>query len=386
MNCRADRSVAVEPRSDWDGHGGVLEIDLEAIAANWRLLAAQVAPAACAAVVKADAYGLGAAPVARALAEAGCRTFFVALPHEGAEVREAVGDGPAIAVLGGYFPDAEALYARRRLGPVLSTPGQISAWQAAAWRDAAGSVPAYVHVDTGINRLGLAMAEWNALCAGDGLARLGLAGVISHLACADEPAHPLNARQLAAFRAVLQGLPEPLPGSLANSSGIFLGSTFHFGLVRPGAALFGINPTPGRPNPMHPVVRLRGRILQVRQIDRGEAVGYGATFVAPTQRKLATVAVGYADGLHRASSNRGRVFCQSFPAPIVGRVSMDMITIDLTDVPKNTAQPGDFVDIIGPSHDVDAAAAEAGTIGYEVLTALGRRYRRRYLGTDTAAR
>lgn len=355
----------------------MLEIDLDAIAANWCLLAARVAPATCAGVVKADAYGLGAAPVARALARSGCRVFFVALPGEGAVVREAVGDGPVVAVLGGYLHDAAALYARHRLSPVLSTEDQLAAWPAMA-----GIVPAYAHVDTGINRLGLSAAAWRALCAsGDGVARLGLAGVISHLACADEPGHPLNAAQSASFRAHLDAMPARLPGSLANSSGVFLGGDFHFDMVRPGAALYGVNPTPGRPNPMRPVVRLRGRILQVRQIDRGEAVGYGATFIAPAPRKLATVAVGYADGLHRASSNRGRVFCNSHPTPIVGRVSMDMITIDLTDVPRNSVQPGDFVEIIGPHHDVDAAAADAGTIGYEVLTGLGRRYRRRYRGT-----
>jgi alanine racemase len=354
----------------------VLDIDLDAIAANWRQLAERAAPAACAAVVKADAYGLGAAEVARTLARAGCRTFFVALPHEGVVVRAAVGEGPGIAVLGGFFAEAEALYGRHLLSPVLSTTDQVR-----AWRRLAGSVPAYLHVDTGMSRLGLPLAEWRTLAAtGEGLAQLGLAGVISHLACAEDAAHPKNPAQLAAFRAVLSGLPEPLPGSLANSSGIFLGTGYHLDMVRPGAALYGVNPTPGRPNPMRPVVRLRGRILQVRQIDRGEAVGYGASFIAPTPRKLATVAVGYADGLHRASSSRGRVFCHSHPAPIVGRVSMDMITVDLTDVPKSSVQPGDSIDIIGPEYDVDAAAADAGTIGYEVLTSLGRRYRRRYLG------
>jgi alanine racemase len=372
----ADRTeTAAEQDPGWDGHGGVLEIDLDAIIANWRLLSARAAPAACAAVVKADAYGLGAAAVVRALARAGCSSFFVALPAEGAVVREAAGPEARVAVLGGFLPEAAALYRRHALIPVLSAPEQID-----AWRPTGGSAPAFIHVDTGMSRLGLTHAEWSALdVSGGGLERLGVIGVISHLACAEEADNPANAAQLAAFRAALAALPRPLPASLANSSGIFLGADYHFDLVRPGAALYGVNPAPGSPNPMRPVVRLRGRILQVRQIDRGVPVGYGASFIAPAPRKLATVAVGYADGLHRAASSRGRVLCHSHPAPIVGRVSMDMITVDVTDVPQDAARPGESVDIIGPGRDIDAVAADAGTIGYEILTSLGSRFRRRYL-------
>lgn len=339
------------------------------------MLADRVAPAACAAVVKADGYGLGAIPVGHALIKAGCRTFFVATPGEGAALRKAIGRGATIGVLDGYLDDAVPAYRTHALAPVLSEPGQIAAWE----RDRPDDGRAFVHVDSGINRLGLSPADWRALAGREGIAeRLGLAGVISHLACADVPEHPQNPHQLATFRAAMAALAVPLQASFANSSGIFLGRDYHFDLARPGAALYGVNPTPGRGNPMRPVVRLLGRILQVRHIDRGEAVGYGAAFIAPGPRKLATVAVGYADGLHRSASNRGHVLCQSHKAPIVGRVSMDMMTIDVSDVPDLAIRPGLAVEVIGPGHDVDAAAADAGTIGYEILTSLGRRYRRRY--------
>lgn len=357
----------------------MLEVDLGAIVDNWRQLCRRVSPATCSAVVKADAYGLGAAEVSAALAGAGCSVFFVALPNEGAIVRQAVGPGPTIAILSGYFREAKAIYAGNALSPVLSTVEQLTDWQADG--TAAGARP-YLHVDSGMNRLGLAPTEWQELAAAPAaLSLLNPAGIISHLACADEPDHPMNRTQLAQFRSALSRLPQPLPASLANSSGIFLGPDYHFAMARPGAALYGVNPTPGRRNPMRPVVRLRARVLQVRHIDRGEAVGYGASFIAPSDRKLATVAVGYADGLLRASSNRGRVSCKSYDAPIVGRVSMDMITIDITDAAQNAVQPGDAVDVIGPHRDVDAVAADAGTIGYEILTALGRRYQRRYVGS-----
>lgn len=334
-------------------------------------------------MVKADGYGLGAAAVARRLHRAGCRTFFVALPHEAIVVRQAVGNQSVVGVLGGYFSEVAELYRTHRLTPVLSTPEQVTAWCA---RKGGPDAPAYVHVDTGMNRLGLAPEEWRALCSSsDTMAALSIAGLISHLACADEPGHPQNAAQLAAFNAARETAPQALPGCFANSSGIFLGSDFHFDMVRPGAALYGVNPTPGADNPMHPTVRLRARILQVRHIDREGTVGYGATFLASSARKLATVAVGYADGLHRAVSNRGRVACHSCLAPIVGRVSMDMITIDITDISHEPVQPGDFVDVIGPHYDVDAVAADAGTIGYEILTSLGRRYQRRYHGDGAPA-
>ena len=333
-------------------------------------------------MVKADGYGLGAAAVARRLHRAGCRTFFVALPHEATVVRDAVGSQSVVSVLGGYFSEVAELYRAHRLTPVLSTPEHVTAWCA---RKSGSEVPAYIHVDTGMNRLGLAPDEWRALCASsDTMASLNIAGLISHLASADDPSHPQNAAQLAAFKATRAAAPNPVPGCFANSSGIFLGADYHFDMVRPGAALYGVNPTPGAVNPMRQTVRLRGRILQVRHIDREETVGYGATFLASSARKLATVAVGYADGLHRALSNRGRVAYHSCLAPIVGRVSMDMITIDITDISHEPAQPGGFVEIIGPHYDVDAVAADAGTIGYEILTSLGRRYQRRYHGDGAA--
>ena len=360
---------------DGGTYGCILDIDLDAIAANWRLLRDRVFPAECAAVVKADAYGLGATPVARALHRAGCRTFFVALPDEGSVVREAVGEEPVIGVLNGYPNKTNIIYKNKNLSPVLNSISELDSWICGQH---APQVNPFVHIDTGINRLGLAPADWQGFC--DRLPTLNLAGVLSHLACADEPDHAQNEQQLAVLRDAMTRLPGSTLVSFANSSGIFLGPEYHFQMVRPGAALYGVNPTPGRTNPMQPVVRLHGRILQVRQIDQGQTVGYGATYSAHATRKIATVAVGYADGLHRASSNRGRVFCQSFEAPIVGRVSMDMITIDVTDIPSHAARPGEWVDVIGPRHDVDAVATDAGTIGYEILTSLGRRFHRRYSG------
>lgn len=353
-------------------------IDLDAVVANWRLLAAQSPTAECAAVVKADAYGLGADRIAPALARAGCRTFFVAHFDEGLRLR-AVLPTSRIAVLHGAPVGAERDAVDAALVPVIGTLDGIDRWSATA-RSLGRTLPAFVHIDTGMNRLGLESCDVGTLAAApDRLAGIGVQGWISHLACADEKDHPLTALQLRRFRHAVARLP-PAPLSLSNSSAIFRGPELHFDLTRPGVALYGVNPTPEAPNPMHPVVSLHGRILQVRQVGAGESIGYGAGFTANRPMTSVTLSVGYADGFMRALGNRGHVVIGGVPAPVVGRVSMDLTTVDATEVPAAALVEGGFAQIIGGKNDVDAVAGCAGTIGYEILTALGSRYHRVYLG------
>lgn len=359
--------------------GGVLEIDLAGVVANWRLLSQRVAPAGCAAVVKADAYGLGAAPVAGALAASGCRRFFVATLDEGLALRAALPGPIEIAVFNGPPPGSAAEFAAHELVPVLNDPGQIAEWDGLA-AGLADKLPAILHIDTGMARLGLSAAEFEQLA--DGLRRPGAIcwrAVISHLACADDPVHPLNTQQCARFSAAHCRLAD-LPASLAASSGIFLGRDFHFDFVRPGAALYGVNPQPGLPNPMRQIVRLRARILQIRDVDAGQPVGYGAAHVMSAAGRLATVAVGYADGWPRSMSHHGSGSIGGVRVPLIGRVSMDLSVFDVSAVDPSLAQPGSFIELLGDEYGVDAAAAECGTIGYEMLTALGRRYHRVYRG------
>jgi alanine racemase len=353
--------------------GAVLDIDLGAIVANWRTLAARAAPAACAGVVKANGYGLGAAEVARVLADAGCRQFYVATLDEGIALRAALGTTAEIAVFNGPLPGSAAEFVAARLIPVLNEPGQIAAWDAVSKREEKPA--AMIHVDTGLNRLGLSSAEFAAFL--DRLRGPGFATVISHLACAETPGHPLNTVQRKRFLAVCKNLPG-LKASLAASSGVFLGADYHFDEVRPGAALYGVNPCPGRPNPMRPAVRLSARIVQVRKIDRGESVGYGAAHVMDGPGILATAAIGYADGWPRSLSHRGCGWLAGKRVPLLGRLSMDLTTFDVSAVDPAALHPGATIELIGDNYGVDDAAADAGTIGYEVLTALGARYHRTY--------
>lgn len=357
--------------------GTVLEIDLGAVVANWRLLAATAAPAICAAVVKANAYGLGAVPVARALMAAGCRKFFVATFDEGLELRAAFGVEPEIAVFNGPLPGSAADFAAARLIPVLNDPGQIEAWTTVAAPDKQLPI---VHIDTGMSRLGLSSAEFEQCL--DLIAAVGASMLISHLACAETPDHALNTAQRARFIAAHQQLPS-LKASLAASSGIFLGRDYHFDLVRPGAALYGVNPCPGAANPMRPVVRLRAKIVQVRKIDRGESVGYGAAHIMDGPGLLATAAIGYADGWLRSLSHRGCGWLAGKRVPLLGRLSMDLATFDVSAVPATELYPGNMIELIGEHYGVDTAAADAGTIGYEMLTALGTRHHRVYRETPS---
>jgi alanine racemase len=359
--------------------GGVLTIDLAAIRANYLLLRQRLGAAACAAVVKADAYGLGAAQVAPVLAEAGCRHFFVTHLEEAISLRPLLPARATLFVLNGLPPGTEPDALRHDAIPVLNSPAQVDAWGALA-RAHGRALPAILQADTGMSRLGLSPAECRMLIEEphrlDGIAVLY---VMSHLACAEQQDHPLNAQQLSRFRDARRALPKA-PASFANSSGIFLGPNYHFDLARPGAALYGIAPVAGQSNPMRPVVRLHGRIVQVREIEAEVTVGYGATWRSSGSRRIATVSVGYADGFPRSLSNRGTAFIGANEVPLVGIVSMDTVTFDVSSVPPDMLEPGSSIELIGEHNPVEAVARRAGTIGYELLTNLGHRYQRRYVG------
>jgi alanine racemase len=359
------------------GCGAILTVDLDAIAANYRLLRDRLNGTDCAAVVKADAYALGADRVAPVLFAEGCRHFFVALLDEGVALRSHLPEA-SIYVLNGPTPNTEPIYAEHDLVPVLNHLGQVERWR--HYCVGHGSRSAAIHVDTGMNRLGLGADEVARLAA-DPMALQGihLAYIVSHLVTSEQADHQLNATQLARFIEMRRSLPKA-PASLANSSGIFLGPAYQFDLARPGIAIFGGNPTPGQPNPMRGVVRLDGRIVQVRDVDSPMTVGYGATHRVPRKGKLATISVGYADGYTRALSGRGSCLIGEYRVPVVGRVSMDLISVDVTDVPTHLVEEGGLVELLGPTHSVDDLAREAGTISYEILTSLGPRYHRRYVG------
>lgn len=369
-----------------------LHIDLDALAANWRKLRDEAAPAECAAVLKADGYGTGAAMAAGALWQAGCRRFFVAHAEEALALRPHLPQA-AIHCLHGVPAGAADALAEADIVPVLSTPQQIERWLAEASRRAR-RLPAMLHVDTGMNRLGLSNEEFEMLLNGTALAGLSLEAVISHLACADEPEAPLNAEQARRFQALRTRLPG-VKGSLANSAGIFLGPAFRHDLVRPGIALYGANPLSpsagsahGR-SVMREVVRLSAPILRVARVDRPESVGYGATYRVEKPSQIATIGVGYADGFLRSLSNRGHAAIKGrhgyVRVPLVGRVSMDLITLDVSALAPEECVPGTMVDLIGGGMPLEEQAEAAGTIPYELLTSLGRRYRRFYTGQEGAA-
>jgi alanine racemase len=359
-----------------------LTIDVGAIVANWRDLVARAAPAECAAVVKADAYGCGLEPVADALREAGCRAFFVAHLSEAQRLR-AVSAGAVIYVLNGLPPGHAPAFAKGNFRPILGSLAEIEEWQAfrAATHWTGGAA---LQIDTGMSRLGLSLADAAELARRPAGKRSGIDLLLSHFACSEQPGHPLNAQQMSRFREVRSLFPS-MRGSLANSSGIFLGPDAHHDLVRPGAALYGVNPTPDHLNPMRSVATLEGRIVQVREIDAGETVGYGATWTARRPSRLAIVSIGYADGFPRASggtdlSPGADAIVAGHRCPLAGRVSMDLMAVDVTDLPDEKPQRGDSVALLNDEIGVDEVGSAAGTIGYEVLTRLGARYRRVYVG------
>jgi len=325
-------------------------------------------------VVKAQAYGLGAVPVARRLYAEGARHFFVGHVEEGLELRPHL-PGAMIAVLNGFNAAEAGAYAAHGLAPVLGSLAEIAAFRALC--AAAGrALPALLHVDTGMNRLGLPAAELAALQQNHAL----LAGicwlyVMTHLVSSELPGDPVNAVQAARFRAACAGLPA-MPTSIANSSGIFLGAGFRSDLARPGAALYGLNPTPSQPNPMRPTFRLTAPVVQLRAIGMGETVGYNATWVASRPSRVATVALGYADGYLRAASNRAQAGFGGLRLPLIGRVSMDLLTFDATDHPSLGV--GSTLELVGPAVPADEVGGWAGSSGYEILTSLGHRAARRF--------
>ena len=358
--------------------GATLTINLAALAANWRTVRDEVAPAECGATIKADGYGCGAAEVARALWDAGCRTFFVALPMEGKLVRDTL-PYAIIYVLDGLFAGQAAFYVEHGLRPALASPEEIAEWAEAS----GGEHKAAVHVDTGINRLGLSHAQAEALAADKGLMqRAGLCLLMSHLQSGDDADAAMNAIQLERF-ASLRKLFPALPASLANSPGSFLGKAFAHDTARPGVALYGGNPFAGKPNPFRPVVRLVAPVLQVRDVAAGEGVGYSATWRAGQPSRIAVIGAGYADGVSRhlswpAHGGPAEVLITGVRCPVVGRVSMDMITVDVTDLPAAKVSRGTQAVLLGDGISVDDWGRWAGTIPYEILTSLGRRYAKVY--------
>ena len=344
----------------------VLTIDLDAVAANWRALDALTPPGVeTAAVVKADGYGLGAAPVATRLRAEGARTFFTALAEEAATLRESLGDGPAIYFFSGLLPGDADLCRGHDLIPCLNSPAQIAEFE----RSLSGR-PCAIQIDSGMNRLGLEADE--ALRAADAITRLAPGLAMSHLACADEPDHPMNALQAEAFDRVCASIPAARR-SLSATGGILLGPRWTHDLTRPGIGLYGGAPFTGA----RPVVTLSLPVIQVRDMAPGESAGYGAAWTATRPSRVATVAAGYADGLLRAIGSGGVTLRAGDAAcPLVGRVSMDLITVDVTDLPRVP----DRLDILDARQTVDDLARVAGTIGYEILTGLGGRYQRVYKG------
>lgn len=353
----------------------LLTVDLDAVAANFGTLRAMLGGGDCAAVVKADAYGLGAIPVSRRLIDEGCRSFFVATLDEALALRQALGGSPRIFVLNGLAPGSEACAVESDLTPVLNSLPRLARWRQEAARLGC-RLPAALQVDSGMARLGMDERDISALVNDpSALAGIDLVLLMSHLACADERSHPSNALQAEAFARMRSLFPQ-VPASLANSSGMFLGSHFHMDLARPGAALYGINPTPFAENPMQPVVTLQARVIQTRLVPGGTGVGYGHVHKTDTTTRLAVLGIGYADGWRRDSQLGARF--EGVNLPRAGRVSMDSLIVDASAIPEHRLTEGVWVDLINSEQTVDDAAAAAGTIGYEILCAIGARVTRQY--------
>lgn len=363
---------------------GKLVIDLGAIASNWRAVQARLgAGVQAGAVIKADAYGLGATRVVPALYSAGCRTFFVANLNEAQLVRELLGPSARIIVLSGCAPGEEPRFVGLDVEPVLISLEMAERWLEVVGARECGSV---LKVNSGMGRLGLEPEELTRLLSRADFLDAGCTTLMSHLACADDASHPLNTVQLDRFTAMFAEFKRRVPAataSLANSSGVFLSPEYHFDLVRPGFALYGGNPVEGRANPMKSVVSIELPVLQVRHLGVGEAIGYGATFVTSRKSVVLTVAGGYADGVFRSAAERAYVRVGDYRLPVVGRVSMDSIVVDATDLPGGACpRVGETVMLLGSELSVEELAQNMGTIGYEVLTSLGRRYRRTYVQGD----
>jgi len=375
--------MSIFDTADTASSSATLTVDLTALVSNWRALGARAGTEASA-VVKADAYGVGIEPAATALAAAGCTSFFVAHLSEGIRVRTVAPDA-TVYVLNGLLPGTCGSYAQHGLSPVLGSHEELLEW--AAFRQTGANVrPAALHVDTAMNRLGLWKGEGLTLARERtgviSAAEIGL--VMSHFASSEVEADPANARQIEAFAEVTAALPG-IPASLKNSSGHFLKGCPSYQLTRPGYALYGGNPTPGLPNPMQPVIGLTAPILQLREVEGGTQVGYNGRWTAKGRRKLATICLGYADGYPRNASwtdtsTGGSALVGGVLCPFVGTVSMDLIIVDVSDAPIAATKRGEPVTLIGGPLDLETVGTGAKTIGYEILTSLGRRYARRYIG------
>jgi len=360
-------------------HVPILDVDLTALTRNWQLLKATHKGADCAAVVKANAYGLGVEMVAAALADSGCRHFFVATLEEATLLRPLL-TSHFIYVFNGVQPDEETTFLEYNLIPVLNSWEQFERWEKAV--DGIEAAPAALHVDTGMNRLGFTLDDAEKLATEpERVQKAQIKLLMSHLSCASDPRHPINEQQLQRFQHVRKCLPM-LPGSFANSAGVFLDKNFHQDLGRPGCAIYGINPYDNLPCPVEHVATLSAPIIQLRTANvANDPVGYSASVHVPKGTRIATVGIGYADGWHRILSNTqiGGYIGGHF-APLLGRVSMDLVMLDVSRIPDNLCQPGQRVQLICPQQDVNAVAKQAQTIGYEIFTRLGRRVHRRYSG------
>lgn len=361
--------------------GGVLTIDLTALRHNYHVISKRIAPTRAAAVVKADAYGLGADRIAPAFYEVGCRDFFVAHLAEAFDLRPFLNSDAMIYILNGLQPGTEAACAAENLIPVLNSLEQLENWANLA-QSLNRKLPALLQIDTGMSRLGLSAQEIDQLIDNiDLLGPIDVKFIISHLASGDEPENPANALQLDALHKALARLPK-FPIAFSNSGGCFLEKSYYFDLARPGIVLYGVGPA-ASDHSIRPVVSLQARVIQVRTVEQGTPIGYGGTYIAPRRMQIATIAVGYADGWFRSLSNKGSAFLNATRLPIVGRVSMDSITLDVSDLPEGTLKLGSLVELIGPNQRIEDVARDCNTIPYEILTALGDRYARIYC--DNAA-
>jgi len=359
---------------------GILTIDLDAVVHNYNVLKAQAFPRVrTAAAVKANGYGLGAVEVSRALAGAGCADFFVASVEEGIAVRQAL-KSVRIFILNGFYNSAADSYVEYNLIPMLGSFLEIENYKKLSAKHGK-KLDAFLSFNTRLNRLGLGSVETEKLMADLSMLNgINVEGIMSHFACADEKDHPMNETQFKIFDDIAKHFPNA-EKTLANSSAIFRDKKYHYDLLRPGMALYGLNPTPEVKNPMRAVVSLNVPVIRVRLIYKGASVGYGATWTADKDTPLATVSAGYADGIPRHLSNKGALYWKGYRCPIRGRVSMDLTTVDLSAIPENERpRPGDSMELLGQHQSADELANDAGTIGYEILTSLGHRYGRQYIG------
>jgi len=358
--------------------GGILTIDLDAVQHNYKILSAEAKPAGTAAVIKADAYGIGAVQIAPALYKAGCRMFFVAQLIEAFQLRPCLPDDAEIAILNDIQPGMEAVTADAGFIPVLNSFSSIKTWSALC-REKKQKLPAMLQLDSGMSRLGLDAEEAGQLAANPEIFdRADIRYILSHLAYSDEYANDINNKQLITLKKLLKKLPS-LPVSFANSGGIYLGKDYRFDLVRPGIALYGVDPHGQKPSRLRPVIKLEARVIQTRHVGAGIEIGYGGTWLTTQPTHIATVAVGYADGWLRSLGNCGSAYFSDYRLPIIGRISMDSMTLDVTALGKTAPRRGDLIELIGPNQRVEDVARNAGTVPHEILTALGHRYDRRIL-------